>query len=49
MRELTAQEHMTALFVIALYHWYTDDKLSASYVMEVAVRIAQNPLAVGIA
>lgn len=40
---LTKQEHVTALFVIAMYHWYIGDKFNARNAMEVAVQIATYP------
>jgi len=40
---LTREEHVTALFVIAMYHWYIDDKLNARNALEVAVQIATAP------
>lgn len=40
---LTKQEHVTALFVIAMYHWFIDDKFNARNALEVAVQIAAAP------
>jgi hypothetical protein len=42
MRELTLQEHTTALVVIALYYWFNDDTYNANNALEVAVRVSES-------
>lgn len=42
MKELTLQEHTTALFVIALYYWFNGDKMNATSALEVAVRVSES-------
>lgn len=42
MKELTRAEHVTALFVIAWYHWWIDDKNNALNAIEVAVHVADS-------
>lgn len=44
MKELTQQEHVTALFVIAMYYWYSGDHLNANNALNVAVMVAQHPM-----
>lgn len=39
MKPMTMQEHTTALFVLALYYWYNEDKLNARNAIEVAVHV----------
>lgn len=41
MNQLSHSEHVTALFAIALYYWYTGDDLNAQAVMAVANMAAQ--------
>jgi hypothetical protein len=40
---MTRAEHVTALFVIAMYHWFIGDKYNARNALEVAVQIATHP------
>lgn len=40
MKEMTREEHITALFVIAWYHWYINDKYNAHNALEVAIQVA---------
>ncbi len=42
MKELTLQEHTTALFVIAFYYWLNGDKMNADSALEVAVRVSES-------
>lgn len=42
MKEMTRAEHVTALFVIALYHWYIGDRYNANNALEVAVHVADS-------
>jgi hypothetical protein len=42
MKLLTRQEHCTALFTIAMYHWLTNDQRSALSVLQVALVVATN-------
>ena len=42
MKEMTLQEHTTALFVIAVYYWLDGDNLNASSALEVAVRVSES-------
>lgn len=39
---MTREEHVTALFVLALYHWYIGDRFNARNALEVAVQIARS-------
>jgi hypothetical protein len=41
MRQLSKQEHVTALFVIAMYYWYHDDRFNARNALQVAIHIAK--------
>lgn len=40
---LSREEHITALFIIALYHWHIGDKFNARNALEVAVAFATQP------
>jgi len=42
MKEMTLQEHTTALFVIALYYWLNDDTLNSMSALEVAVHVVDS-------
>ncbi len=42
MKELSKAEHTTALFVIAIYHWFIGDKLNAGFALEVAIQVAES-------
>lgn len=42
MKELTRAEHVTALFVIAWYHWFIGDNFNARNALEVAVHVADS-------
>jgi len=39
---MSKEEHVTALFVIAMYHWYIDDRFNARNALEVALQIADS-------
>lgn len=41
MKEMTLQEHVTALFVLAMYEWYVGQKDNANHTVLVAVQIAE--------
>jgi hypothetical protein len=43
MITMTQREHATALFVIALYHWWIGDHLNARSALRVAVKVATMP------
>lgn len=40
MKELTLQEHVTALFVIAMYEWLIGEEENAGYTLVVATQVA---------
>ena len=44
MNTMSRNDHITALFVIALYYWHTGDKFNARNALEVAVQIAREPI-----
>jgi len=39
----TKSEHITRLFMIAMYHWYIGDKFNARNAIKVAIYIANAP------
>ena len=39
MKELTFQEHVTALFILAIYEWYMGEEDNAKHVVLVAKQI----------
>jgi len=46
MKEMSLQEHTTALFVIALYYWYSGDSMNARSALEIAVQVSNSPILV---
>lgn len=45
MKEMSRGEHAAALFVIAMYYWYTEDFLNARNAMNVCIAVADHPVA----
>lgn len=39
---MTLKEHVTALFAVALYCWFTGEESNAKAALEVAVRVADS-------